>query len=133
MRALRCRKSAASPWWLQELFFSAREISSRQKCGTARKEYVMRFVGTNHQDHRRETDTDSQSSARARLMSERGACSPRTSVAFSALSAVNWLRGNACRLVARSTVRWITKGRQNPGASTHTRTSWASAQRIEDR
>src|ERR1700735_3088500 len=110
MRALRCRKSAASPWWLQELFFSAREISSRQKCGTARKEYVMRFVGTNHQDHRRETDTDSQSSARARLMSERGARAPRTrgeracpsspSVGFSALPAGNWLRGKclpACR------------------------------------
>jgi hypothetical protein len=84
----------------------------------------MRFFGTNHQDHRRETDAGSQSSARARLMSERGACSPRAAIAFSSLSAVIWLRENASRLVARSMVKWIPTGRENVAAGTHKTSPW---------
>jgi hypothetical protein len=78
----------------------------------------MRFFRTTHQDHRRETHRGSQASARVRLFSERGASSPRAAVAFSALSAVTWLREKASGLVGWIMVRWITTGRQSAAAET---------------
>lgn len=73
----------------------------------------MRFFRSTRQDHRRETRGYPQAFVRGRLMSERGACSPRAVVAFSALSAVTWLREKAGYLVERIMVRWSTTGRQN--------------------
>lgn len=73
----------------------------------------MRFFRSTRQDHRRETRGYPQAFVRGRLMSERGACSPRAVVAFSALSVVAWLRDKAGCLVGRVVTRWTTTGRQN--------------------
>jgi hypothetical protein len=82
----------------------------------------MRFFRTTHQDHRRETHRGSQASARVRLWSERGACFPRAAVAFSALSAVTWLKENASGFVGWIMARWITtaeraRRQRHPGLS----------------
>ena len=47
----------------------------------------MRYFRTDHQEHGRETQRGSHASSRLRALSQRGACSPRGAVAFSALSA----------------------------------------------
>jgi hypothetical protein len=86
----------------------------------------MRFFGTKQQDHRREAQPGSQASARLRLVSERASCSPRATVAFSALSTVTWLRNKASELVRRITLRIISTGR--PKLATETENITLDAQ-----
>lgn len=52
----------------------------------------MGFFGTRHQHPRRETQRASEAEAGRRLVSEKATSSPRVAIAFSALSAVTWLR-----------------------------------------
>jgi hypothetical protein len=66
----------------------------------------MRIFQTDHQDSRHERQRGPEASARLRVVSQRKACSPRSAVAFSALSAVTWLREIGADIVGRITGRW---------------------------
>jgi hypothetical protein len=66
----------------------------------------MRTFRGDYQDSRSERRRDSEASDRFRIVNRREACSPRAAVAFSALSAVTWLREIGADIVGRITGRW---------------------------
>ncbi len=78
----------------------------------------MRIFGTTRQYHRQHSQHASQSFARLRRVSEKASCSPRAAVAFSALSAVTWLREKASEFVGRIPIRTMSTGRLKLTAET---------------
>jgi hypothetical protein len=83
----------------------------------------MRIVRTDRQDLRRERRRGSQSSARLHVIREKQACSPRAAVAFSALSAVTWLREKGRDVVGWIRGKWNLRVHQKVGSETRKNSS----------
>ena len=76
----------------------------------------MRFFETVPQHHRPETPRASEASDHQRLVSEKLNCSPRAAVAFSAFSAVAWMRRQIAELAGRLTLKRNTMGDEKVAA-----------------